>query len=74
VEDIRALDYGGWGYRINGGSVGFIMGDGPALVLPAGFHHRFVISMPDMETAGHAAALANAYAASASVLLPPVRK
>lgn len=61
VEDIKAMDYGGWGYRMNCGSVGFIMASGPALVMEAGFHQKFVVSMPDLETAGEAAALANAY-------------
>ena len=46
MEDIKALDYGGWGYRMNGGSVGFIMASGPALVMDAGFHQSYVISMP----------------------------
>ncbi|WP_157875150.1 DUF1648 domain-containing protein [Arthrobacter sp. PAMC 25486] len=61
VEDIKAMDYGGWGYRMNGGSIGFIMGSGPALVMEAGFHQKFVVSMPDVATAGEAAALVNAY-------------
>lgn len=61
VEDIKAMDYGGWGYRMNGGSVGFIMASGPALVIEAGFHQKFAVSMPDAETAGEAAALVNAY-------------
>ncbi len=61
VEDIKVLDYGGWGYRMSAGSIGFIMGSGPALVLEAGFHQRYVISMPDLATASEAAALVNAY-------------
>lgn len=67
VEDIKALDYGGWGYRINGGSVGFIMASGPALVIEAGFHQKFVISMPDVKTAGKAAALVNGYVHATTV-------
>lgn len=67
VEDIKAMDYGGWGYRMNAGSIGFIMGSGPAVVLAAGFHQRFVVSMPDPETAGGAAALINAYIHAAKV-------
>ena len=67
VADIRALDYGGWGYRMNGGSVGFIMGSGPALVMAARFHQKFVISMPDLATAAQAAALSNAYVAAQKV-------
>lgn len=61
VEDIKALDHGGWGYRMNAGAVGFIMNSGPAIVIAAGFHQKFVISMPDVATAGDAAALVNAY-------------
>lgn len=61
VEDIQAMDFGGWGYRLTGGSVGFIMRSGPALVLTAGFKQRFVISMPDAGTAARACALVNAY-------------
>lgn len=61
VEDIKAMDYGGWGYRMNGGAIGFIMASGPALVMEAGFHQKFAVSMPDAETAGEAAALVNAY-------------
>ncbi|WP_425861826.1 DUF1648 domain-containing protein [Arthrobacter sp. TWP1-1] len=61
VEDIKALDYGGWGYRSNIGSTGFIMNSGPALVMAGGFHQHFVISMPSLEVAGDAAALVNAY-------------
>lgn len=67
VEDIKALDYGGWGYRMTGGSVGFIIASGPAIVMEAGFHQRFVISMPNLETAGDAAALVNAYLDAATV-------
>lgn len=66
VQDIRAMDFGGWGYRLNGGSVGFIMGSGPALVLEAGFAQRFVFSMPDAGTAARACALVNAYRSSAA--------
>ncbi len=61
VEDVRALDHGGWGYRMNGGSSGFIMASGPALDIEAGFHQKFVVSMPDAATAAEAAALVNAY-------------
>lgn len=61
VEDIKAMDYGGWGYRMTGGSVGFVMGGGAALVMEAGFHQKFVVSMPDPDTAAEAAALVNAY-------------
>lgn len=61
VEDIKALDYGGWGYRMNGGSVGFIMASGPALVMECGFHQKSVVSMPTAATAGEAVALVNAY-------------
>lgn len=67
VEDITAMDYGGWGYRMNGGSIGFIMGSGPALIMEAGFHQKFVVSMPDVATAGEAAALVNAYVHSGKV-------
>ena len=67
VEDIKALDYGGWGYRMGGGSIGFIMASGPALVMEAGFHQKYVISMPDVATAAEAAALANAYAHASTV-------
>ncbi len=67
VADIKAMDYGGWGYRMNGGAVGFIMGSGPALVMEAGFHQKFIVSMPDADTAGEAAALVNAYAHSTTV-------
>lgn len=67
VEDIKALDYGGWGYRMNGGSVAFIMSSGPALVMECGFHQKFVISMPDAQSAGEAAALVNGYVRSRKV-------
>ncbi|POH58876.1 hypothetical protein CVS28_09200 [Arthrobacter glacialis] len=67
VEDIKAMDFGGWGYRMTGGSVGFIMGNGPAVVIKSGFHQTFVISMPHAETAGEAAALINAYVLAGTV-------
>ncbi|WP_104111200.1 DUF1648 domain-containing protein [Arthrobacter sp. N199823] len=67
VEDIKALDYGGWGYRMTGGAIGFIMGSGPALVLECGFHQKYVISMPDARSAGEAAALVNGYVRSTKV-------
>ncbi len=67
VQDIKAMDYGGWGYRMNAGSIGFIMGSGPAVVIEAGFHQKFVVSIPDVETAGEAAALINAYIHAAKV-------
>lgn len=67
VEDVTALDYGGWGYRMNGGSSGFIMASGPALVMEAGFHQSYVISMSDVETAAKAAALVNAYVHASTV-------
>ena len=63
VRDIRAMDFGGWGYRLTAGNVGFIMGTGPALVLASGFGQSNVISMPDAETAARACALVNAYRA-----------
>lgn len=66
VQDIKAMDFGGWGYRLGGGSTGFIMGSGPALVLETGFHQRHVISMPDAETAGQACSLVTAYVQSAA--------
>ena len=61
VEDIQAMDFGGWGYRISGAGTGFIMRSGPALVLTAGNKQRFVFSMPDAETAARSCALVNAY-------------
>lgn len=67
VADIKAMDFGGWGYRMTGGSVGFIMGNGPAVVIKAGFHQTFVISMPHAETAGEVAALINAYVLAGTV-------
>lgn len=66
VQDVKAMDFGGWGYRLNAGSVGFIMGSGPALVLEAGFGQRYVLSMPDAETAARACALVTAYRALAA--------
>ena len=67
VQEIKAMDYGGWGYRMGGGSVGFIMGNGPAVVMKGGFHQRWVISMPNLELAGEAASLVNAYIHAAKV-------
>lgn len=67
VQDIKAMDFGGWGYRLGGGSTAFITGSGPALVLETGFHQRLVISMPDAATAGRAASLVTAYLLSGSV-------
>ncbi|MDO5753785.1 MAG: hypothetical protein Q4P21_12060, partial [Arthrobacter sp.] len=67
VLDIRALDYGGWGYRMGAGSVGFIMGNGPAVVMKGGYHQTWIISMPSLEAAGEAAALINAYIHAATV-------
>ena len=63
VQDIQALDFGGWGYRISAAGTGFILHSGPALILTAGFNQKYVISMPDAETAGRACALVNAYRA-----------
>lgn len=62
VEDVRALDYGGWGYRLGGGSIAFITASGPALVLETAFHQRCVVSMPDAGTAARACSLVTAYA------------
>ena len=67
VEDIKAMDYGGWGYRMSGGAVGFIMANGPAVVIEAGFHQRFLISMPSTLKAAEAAALINAYVRNTKV-------
>lgn len=67
VQDIRAMDHGGWGYRLNLGAVGFITGNGPALVLETGPALRHVISMPDPETAARACALVNAYRQAADL-------
>lgn len=61
VADVHALDHGGWGYRMNGGNIGFIMGNGPALEMTADFAQKFTISLPDLPTAARAAALAGAY-------------
>ena len=63
VQDIQALDYGGWGYRISAAGTGFIVRSGPALVLTAGSRQKYVISMPDAVTAGRACTLVNAYQA-----------
>ena len=71
VEDIIAMDFGGWGYRLTGGSVGFIMRSGPALILTAGFKQRYVFSMPDAEAAGRACALVNAYRTGLRDEFPP---
>ncbi len=60
VQDIQAMDFGGWGYRISGAGTGFIMRSGPALVMVAS-RQKYVISMPDAQTAGRACALVNAY-------------
>lgn len=61
VAEIKAMDYGGWGYRLNGGSSAFIMSSGPAVVMEARYHQEFVASMPDLDTASSAADLINAY-------------
>lgn len=61
VQDIQAMDFGGWGYRISAAGTGFILRSGPALVLTDGSRQRFVISMPDAVTAGRACALVNAH-------------
>ena len=67
VKDIMAMDYGGWGYRMTGGDIGFIMTSGPAVVLQAGSHQNYVLSMLAVPAAGEAAALINAYAQAARV-------
>jgi len=63
VQDIQALDFGGWGYRISAAGTGFVMRSGPALVLAAGSRQKYVISMPDAQTAARACALVAAYRA-----------
>ncbi|MCC3281368.1 MULTISPECIES: hypothetical protein [Arthrobacter] len=64
VQDIQALDFGGWGYRISPAGTGFIVRSGPALILTGGSRPKCVISMPDAETAGRACSLVRAYGAS----------
>jgi len=61
VQDVKAMDFGGWGYRVTAGSIGFIVRSGPALVLETGVGQRYVFSMPDAETAARACALVIAY-------------
>ncbi|WP_404291283.1 DUF1648 domain-containing protein [Glutamicibacter arilaitensis] len=63
IKDLKALDYGGWGYRSNISDRGFITGDGPAVLIDMGYYQQQVISMPDLETAVETAALINAYRA-----------
>ncbi|WP_146113988.1 MULTISPECIES: DUF1648 domain-containing protein [unclassified Arthrobacter] len=63
IKDIKALDYGGWGYRSDISDRGFITGDGPAVLIDMGYHQQHVISMPDVKSAIETAALINAYRA-----------
>lgn len=63
VLDVRALDYGGFGYRSDISHKGFLTGDGPAVVINMGYHQQQIVSMPDAETAAQICALINAYRA-----------
>lgn len=61
VKDVRALEYGGWGYRSEISHKGFLTGNGPAVVIDMGYYQQQVISMPDAATATRICALINAY-------------
>lgn len=61
VRDVRALEYGGWGYRSDISHKGFLTGNGPAVVIDMGYYQQQVISMPDVATASQICALINAY-------------
>lgn len=61
VKDVRALEYGGWGYRSDISHKGFLTGNGPAVVIDMGYYQQQIISMPDVATASQICALINAY-------------
>ncbi|HJX77210.1 DUF1648 domain-containing protein [Glutamicibacter sp.] len=61
VKDVRALEYGGWGYRSDISHKGFLTGNGPAVVIDMGYYQQQIISMPDAVTASQICALINAY-------------
>ena len=62
AEDIRALDWGGWGYRILPGRSALVLRSGPALVLRLTDGRRFAATVDGPETA---AALLNGLRAPA---------
>ncbi|PRB72525.1 DUF1648 domain-containing protein [Arthrobacter sp. MYb213] len=61
VKDVRALEYGGFGYRSDISHKGFLTGNGPAVVIDMGYYQQQIISMPDVATASRICALINAY-------------
>jgi hypothetical protein len=50
AEDIHAMQWGGWGYRIMPGRSALVLRSGPALVVTLRDGHRFEVTVPDPHT------------------------
>ncbi|MDQ1647818.1 MAG: hypothetical protein QOJ50_4002 [Cryptosporangiaceae bacterium] len=50
AENIHAMQWGGWGYRIMPGRSALVLRSGPALVVTLRDGHRFAVTVPDPHT------------------------
>ena len=62
VREIKAMEYGGWGYRISGHGIGFITGSGPALIVRRKAGMDIIYSVDTREHAEQLAGLLGGYA------------
>ncbi|MGO4805034.1 hypothetical protein AB4089_07880 [Arthrobacter sp. 2MCAF15] len=54
-SDVRAADYGGWGYRIHGNTTALLVSSGPAVVIDRSDGHRLAVSGGSAATADNIA-------------------
>ena len=63
--DIRAADYGGWGYRHHGGTAAMLVSSGPAVVVRKTDGHRLAVSGGNSDSAARLAEVLTRVAARA---------
>ena len=51
--DVRAADYGGWGYRNHDGTAAVLVSSGPAVVVRKTDGHRLAVSGGNPDSAAH---------------------
>ena len=55
ARDVRAADYGGWGYRIHGSTTALLVSSGPAVVVDRSDGRRLAVSSGSVATADNMA-------------------
>ena len=65
ARDVRAADYGGWGYRIHGSTTALLVSSGPAVVVDRSDGRRLAVSGGSAATADNIAQALSRVAARA---------